>query len=77
MEAAGATAAGASTAGAPVELSPGGDQRELVPDQDRVCPWRDLPPDYGSWKTIYGRHRRWSLVGTWEQAGPGRVARWV
>ncbi|GAB2452156.1 hypothetical protein GCM10027187_20450 [Streptosporangium sandarakinum] len=29
--------------------------------------WRDLPPCYGSWKTVYNRHRRWSLDGTWEQ----------
>jgi transposase len=29
-------------------------------------PWRDLPPIYGNWNTIYNRHRRWSLDGTWE-----------
>jgi transposase len=29
------------------------------------CPWRDLPAQYGNWKTVYGRHRRWSLDGTW------------
>jgi transposase len=29
------------------------------------CPWRDLPPQYGHWKTAYNRHRRWSLDGTW------------
>jgi transposase len=29
------------------------------------CPWRDLPGEYGNWKTVYGRHRRWSLDGTW------------
>jgi transposase len=28
-------------------------------------PWRDLPSDYGHWKTIYHRHRRWSADGTW------------
>jgi transposase len=28
-------------------------------------PWRDLPRDYGHWKTIYNRHRRWSADGTW------------
>jgi transposase len=27
--------------------------------------WRDLPPVYGNWKTVYNRHRRWSLDGTW------------
>jgi transposase len=32
----------------------------------RTCsPWRDLPPEYGNWKTIYNRHRRWSADGTW------------
>jgi transposase len=29
-------------------------------------PWRDLPPAYGNWKTVYSRHRRWSGDGTWE-----------
>jgi transposase len=28
-------------------------------------PWRDLPSDYGHWKTVYNRHRRWSADGTW------------
>jgi len=31
------------------------------------CPWRDLPEGFGNWKTVYNRHRRWSLDGTWEQ----------
>jgi transposase len=31
------------------------------------CPWRDLPGEYGHWKTAYNRHRRWSLDGTWEK----------
>jgi transposase len=30
------------------------------------CPWRDLPEQYGNWKTVYNRHRRWSGDGTWE-----------
>ena len=29
------------------------------------CPWRDLPTGFGNWKTVYNRHRRWSLDGTW------------
>jgi len=29
-------------------------------------PWRDLPECYGCWETVYGRHRRWSMDGTWE-----------
>ncbi|MCX6462510.1 MAG: IS5 family transposase [Pseudonocardiales bacterium] len=28
-------------------------------------PWRDLPVEYGHWKTVYNRHRRWSGDGTW------------
>ena len=34
-------------------------------------PWRDLPPCYGPWKTVYNRHRRWSADGTWEQVLSG------
>ena len=30
-------------------------------------PWRDLPPVYGNWKTVYNRHRRWSGDHTWER----------
>ncbi len=30
-------------------------------------PWRDLPERYGSWKTVYERHRRWSAEGTWDR----------
>ena len=32
------------------------------------APWRDLPAEYGSWKTVYGRHRTWSADGTWDEA---------
>ena len=35
------------------------------------CAWRDLPPWYGNWKTVYNRHRRWSLDGTWEKVLDG------
>ena len=31
------------------------------------CPWRDLPGEYGHWKTPYNRHRRWSLDRTWQK----------
>ena len=31
------------------------------------APWRDVPPCYGNWKTLHGRHRRWSADGTWAQ----------
>jgi transposase len=43
-------------------------------------PWRDVPPCYGDFRTLHGRHRRWSADGTWEtilaalQAGSDRDA---
>ncbi|WP_425581840.1 transposase [Streptosporangium vulgare] len=40
---------------------PGQDQEE------QVLPWRDLPERFGSWVTVYKRHRRWSADGTWER----------
>jgi transposase len=27
------------------------------------APWRDLPLEYGSWKTIYNRYHRWVQTG--------------
>ncbi|MEU9148921.1 transposase, partial [Streptomyces sp. NPDC048349] len=30
-------------------------------------PWRDLPERYGSWQTVYERHRRWPADGTWSK----------
>uniref|UniRef100_UPI001EE43A82 IS5 family transposase n=1 Tax=Streptomyces sp. TR1341 TaxID=2601266 RepID=UPI001EE43A82 len=29
--------------------------------------WCDLPERFGSWKTVYERHRLWSADGTWER----------
>jgi transposase len=31
------------------------------------APWRDLPEQYGNWKTVYNRHRLWTLDGTWQE----------
>jgi transposase len=28
-------------------------------------PWRDVPPEYGPWQSVYGLFRRWQLDGTW------------
>src|SRR3954454_9238972 len=54
---------------APRRARPWRDHRQVV---DGVLwrtrtgsPWRDLPASYGSWKTVYNRHRRWSADGTW------------
>jgi putative transposase len=30
------------------------------------CPWRDLPADFGPWQTVWKRHHRWSLDGTYD-----------
>ena len=27
--------------------------------------WRALPPEYGPWRTVYGRHRLWVRTGLW------------
>jgi hypothetical protein len=29
------------------------------------APWRDLPPEYGPWQTVYGLFRRWRRAGVW------------
>lgn len=31
------------------------------------APWRDLPVEFGSWKTAWKRHRRWSTDGTYQR----------
>ncbi|MGW4591047.1 IS5 family transposase [Amycolatopsis thermoflava] len=28
-------------------------------------PWRDFPPVYGCWQTVYGLFRRWQRAGVW------------
>lgn len=29
------------------------------------APWRDVPPEYGPWQSVYGLFRRWQRNGTW------------
>jgi transposase len=29
--------------------------------------WRDLPERFGPWQTVWKRHKRFSLDGTWEK----------
>ena len=31
------------------------------------CPWRDLPPQYGHWNTVWRRFRTWRDKGVWEK----------
>lgn len=58
-------------------LLPLGDQRGAARADDRRVvdgirhrertgvAWRNVPARYGSWQTLYGRHRRWAGDGTW------------
>ena len=32
-----------------------------------ASPWRDLPADFGPWQTVWKRHHRWSLDGTYDE----------
>ena len=34
------------------------------------APWRDLPPRYGKWNSVFQRFRRWSKKGVWDQVSP-------
>jgi transposase len=38
-------------------------------------PWRDVPPQYGPWRTVYGLYRRWQRNGTWARILTGLPAR--
>ncbi|QDT08289.1 IS5 family transposase [Planctomycetes bacterium K23_9] len=31
------------------------------------APWRDLPVEFGNWKTVYNRFRRWVKEGLWDK----------
>lgn len=28
-------------------------------------PWRDLPGEFGAWQSVWERHKRWSIDGTY------------
>lgn len=30
------------------------------------APWRDLPPEFGAWNSVYQQFRRWTLSGVWD-----------
>lgn len=30
------------------------------------CRWMDMPTKYGSYKTVWERHKKWSVKGTWK-----------
>ncbi len=31
------------------------------------APWRDLPPRFGEWNSVYQRFNRWAKAGIWER----------
>jgi transposase len=31
------------------------------------APWRDLPPEFGPWNSVYQRFARWSNKGVWQR----------
>jgi len=31
------------------------------------APWRDLPTEFGSWKTVFNRYSRWTKNGKWHR----------
>ena len=39
------------------------------------APWRDVPPVYGPWQTVYGLFRRWQRNGTWRKVLTGLQGR--
>ena len=39
------------------------------------CRWMDLPPKYGSHKSVWERHKIWSEDGTWKRVMDALVAR--
>ena len=50
---------------------PGKDDRNFVEAVMWICrtgaPWRDLPSEFGPWKTVFNRFDRWSKTGKWER----------
>lgn len=43
---------------------------EAVPWRERTgLPWRDLPPDFGNWNSVFRRFRRWAEIGVWSSLG--------
>ena len=40
------------------------------------APWRDLPPDYGNWKSVYNRYNRWVKSGHFDAIFSMLKKRW-
>ena len=39
-------------------------------------PWRDLPADFGPWQTVWKRHHRFSVDGTYQRVFDAVCVRW-
>ena len=37
------------------------------------CGWSDLPPEYGKWRTVYMRFRRWNISGFWRSLAISKI----
>lgn len=50
---------------------PGRDDRNFVEAvlwwRRTGAPWRDLPSEFGPWKTVFNRFDRWARKGTWQR----------
>jgi putative transposase len=50
---------------------PGKDDRNFVEAvlwwRRTGVPWRDLPAEFGPWKTVFNRFDRWSKSGKWDR----------
>ena len=63
---------------APMLAKPRKDPRGRPPKDDRLmfngvlwimktgAPWRDLPSEFGPWRTVYGRFANWAKLGAWD-----------
>ena len=39
------------------------------------CRWMDMPTKYGSYKTVWERHKKWSVKGVWKNIMKSLVSR--
>ncbi len=53
----------------PATGKPNQDHRHIVEGiiwrQRAGSPWREVPPRFGKWQTVYSRFRRWHAAGIW------------
>lgn len=37
-------------------------------------PWIELPAEFGNWRTVYMRYKRWALSGMWQRLVQGAIS---